>query len=139
MTMVARQPRTNRTASVLLWAGRAVAGAWGVIFLLSISAELASGYPPGGSTSTSILNFTSGALFLVGVALSFWRPWVGGVALLITWLASCLSLVLGLEPQSDVATGLVVGTLVALLPGLLLIAASMIQHQWTHPEAAHRS
>ena len=126
--MVARQSTMNRPASIILWAGRIIAGAWGIIFLLSISAEVANGYPPGGSMFTSILNFASGILTLVGVALSFWRAWVGGMVLLVVWLASSLALVLGLEPQADVPTGLVVGALVALLPGLLLIAASRIRH-----------
>ena len=133
--MAARRASMDRPASILLWAGRTIAGAWGALFLLSISAELSSGYQPGGSTFTSVLNFASGALFLVGVALSFWRPWVGGVVLLIVWLASCLSLLLGLEPRTDVPTGLVVGALVALLPGLLLVAASVIHHQRAHAEA----
>ncbi len=136
--MTARQSTMDRVASIFLWTGRAIAGAWGVIFLLSISAELASGYLPGGSTFTSVLNFTSGALVLVGVALSFWRPWVGGVALILLWAASGLSSLLGLEPQADVQTGLVFGALTALLPGLLLIAASMIHYQKAHP-ATHYS
>jgi hypothetical protein len=48
--------------------------------------------------------------------------------LLVIWLATCLSLILELEPQSDIATGLVVGAIVLLLPGLLLVAASLIPH-----------
>lgn len=122
--MVMRQ-RTSIVASVLLWAGRGIAGTWWAIFLLSISAEQAGGYPPGGSTFTSVLNFVQAALALVGVGLSFWRAWVGGAVLIVTWLAALLPLVLGLEPQTDVATGLVVGAFVLLLPGLLLIAADM--------------
>jgi hypothetical protein len=65
----------------------------------------------------------------VGVALSFWRAGVGGVALIIVWAATSLSLLLGLEAQADFPTGLVVGAVVTLLPGVLLIAASMIQRQ----------
>jgi hypothetical protein len=125
--MAARQSNMGRLASVLLWAGRILAGAWGLIFLLSLIGESASGYAPGGSAFTSVLNFASGALVLVGVALSFWRAWVGGVALIIVWAATSLSLLLGLEPQADVPTGLVVGAIVTLLPGLLLVAASMIR------------
>jgi hypothetical protein len=117
----------SRLASVLLWAGRIIAGAWGVIFLLSLIGEAASGYPPGGSTFTSILNFASGALALVGVALSFWRAWASGVFLILAWAEESLSLLLGLEPQADVPAGLVVGAIVTLLPGLLLVAASMIR------------
>jgi hypothetical protein len=133
--MAVRLHVKDRWASVLLWVGRAIAGAWGVIFLLSISAELASGYLPGGNTFTSVLNFASGALLLVGVALSFWHAWVGGMALIIVWAATNLSLLLGLEPQADVPTGLVFGALTALLPGLLLITASMMQHQRANAEA----
>jgi hypothetical protein len=135
LTMTARHFTVDRSVSILLWMGRVIAGVWWVIFLLSISAEQASGYPPGGSTFTSVLNFASAALALVGVALSFWRAWVGGVVLLVTWLATCVSLLLGLEPRIDVAMGLVVGAIVLLLPGLLLVAASMIPHGRMH--AAH--
>ena len=124
--MAARRLAVDRSASFLLWVGRVIASVWWVIFLLSISAEQANGHPPGGSVFTSVLNFASAALALVGVALSVWRAWVGGVMLLVTWLATCLSLLLGLEPQSDVATGLVVGAIVLLLPGLLLVVASLI-------------
>lgn len=134
--MAARQSHMDRPASILVWAGRIIAGAWGVIFLLSISAEAASGYLPGGSVFTSVLNFASAIFSLVGVALSFWRTWVGGVVLLAVWLASCLSLVLGLEPQTDVRTGLVFTTLVALLPGLILIAVTLITRQRANAEAA---
>lgn len=112
--------------------GRVIAGVWWVVFSLSIGAELVSGHPPGGSTVTSVLNFASAALALVGVALSFWRAWVGGVVLLVIWLATCLSLLLGLEPQTDIATGLAVGAIVLLLPGLLLVAASMIRYRRVH-------
>jgi hypothetical protein len=114
---------------MLLWAGPIIAGAWGLIFLLSLISEAASGYLPGGSVFTSVLNFASGALVLVGVALSFWRAWVGGVFLIIVWAATALSLLLGLEPQANISMGLVVGAVVTLLPGLLLVAASMIRHE----------
>jgi hypothetical protein len=124
---------------VLLWAGRIIAGAWAVIFLLSFISEAASGYPPGRSTFTSVLRFASGVLTLVGVALSFWRAWAGGVALIIVWLASCLSLLLGLEPQADVSAGLVVGAVVTLLPVLLLVAASMIHDESMRAEGAETS
>lgn len=127
--MAARQSDMSRLASVLLWAGRIVAGGWSLIFLLSLIGEATSGYPPGGTAFTSVLNFASGALTLVGVALSFWRVWVGGVTLTLIWGATSLSLLLGLEPQADVPSGLVVGAVVTLLPGLLLIAASLIQRQ----------
>lgn len=123
--MAARHYAMGRAMSILLWAGRVIAGAWWVIFLLSISAEQANGYPPGGSPFTSALNFAFAALALVGVALSFWRAWAGGAVLLVTWLATSLSLLLRLEPQADVAMGLVVGALTLLLPGLLLIAATI--------------
>ncbi len=122
----------DRVVSILLWMGRVIAGVWWVVFFLSIGAELVSGHPPGGSTVTSVLNFASAALALVGVALSFWRAWVGGVVLLVIWLATCLSLLLGLEPQTDIATGLAVGAIVLLLPGLLLVAASMIRYRRVH-------
>ncbi len=122
----------DRVVSILLWMGRVIAGVWWVVFSLSIGAELVSGHPPGGSTVTSVLNFASAALALVGVALSFWRAWVGGVVLLVIWLATCLSLLLGLEPQTDIATGLAVGAIVLLLPGLLLVAASMIRYRRVH-------
>jgi hypothetical protein len=125
--MAARQSSKGRLASVLLWAGRILAGAWGLIFLLSLVGEATSGYAPGGSAFTSVLLFAEAVLALVGVALSFWRAGVGGVALIIVWAASSLALVLGLEPQADVPTGLVVGAIVTLLPGLLLVAASMIR------------
>ena len=128
LVMCARQLYLGRMASILLWAGRILAGAWGVIFLLSLIGEAASGYPPGGTMFTSVLNFASGALVLVGVALSFWRPWVGGVFLIAVWAATSLSLLLKLEPLADVPTGLVVGAVVTLLPGLFLVAASMIRH-----------
>lgn len=134
--MAARQAHTDRTAPFLLWAGRIIASAWGVIFLLSISAEVASGFLPGGSALSSTFNFASAIFSLVGVALSFWRAWVGGLVLLVVWLTSCLTLVLGLEPQADIVTGLVVTSLVALLPGLLLIAASMITRQRANTAAA---
>ncbi|HEY7022766.1 MAG TPA: hypothetical protein VH349_16735 [Ktedonobacterales bacterium] len=137
--MAARQSNMSRLASVLLWVGRIIAGAWGVIFLLSLTGEAASGYPPGGSTFTSVLNFASGALTLVGVALSFWRAWAGGVTLIIVWAATSLSLLLGLEPQANVSMGLVVGAVVTLLPGLLLVAASMIRHEGVRPEVAGSS
>lgn len=130
--MAARRFTVDRSVSMLLWAGRVIAGAWWVTFLLSISAQQAGGYPPGGSAFTSVLNFASAALALVGLALSFWRPSVGGVVLLVTWLATCLSLIFGLEPQTDVPTGLVVGVLVLLLPGLLLVAASLIPYGRMH-------
>lgn len=130
--MATRHFNVDRLASILLWVGRVIAGGWWVVFFFSIGAELASGYPPGGSTVTSVLNFASAALALLGVALSFWRAWVGGVVLLVTWLATCLPLLLGLEPQTDVATGLVVGAIVLLLPGLLLVAASMIWYRRVH-------
>jgi hypothetical protein len=126
--MCARQFYLGRMASTLLWAGRILAGAWGVIFVLSLIGEAASGYAPGGSMFTSVLNFASGALVLFGVALSFWRPRVGGVLLIMVWAATSLSLLLNLEPQADVPTGLVVGAVVTLLPGLFLVAASMIRH-----------
>jgi hypothetical protein len=129
LTMIARQSSTDRLVSVLLWVGRIIAGAWGLIFLLSLIGEAANGYAPGGSAFTTVLNFASGALVLVGVALSFWRAWVGGVFLIFVWAATSLSLLLGLEPQADVPMGLVVGAVVTLLPGLLLLAASMIQRQ----------
>jgi hypothetical protein len=132
VAMATRHFTVDRLVSLLLWVGRVIAGVWWVVFFLSISAELASGHPPGGSTVTSVLNFASAALALVGVALSFWRAWVGGVALLVTWLATCLPLLLGLEPQTDVATGLVVGTIVLLLPGLLLVAAGMNRYRRVH-------
>jgi hypothetical protein len=135
-TMTARQSNMSRLASVLLWAGRIIAGAWGVIFLLSLIGEAASGYPPGGSAFTSVLNFASGVLALVGVALSFWRAWVGGVFLIIVWVEEGLSLLLGLEPQANVPMGLVVGIIVTLLPGLLFVAASMIRHQSMRAEVA---
>ena len=122
----------DRVVSILLWMGRVIAGVWWVVFSLSIGAELVSGHPPGGSTVTSVLNFASAALALVGVALSFWRASVGGVVLLVIWLATCLSLLLGLEPQTDIATGLAVGAIVLLLPGLLLVAASMIRYRRVH-------
>src|SRR5690348_68698 len=129
LTMAARHLAVDRSASILLWMGRVIASAWWVIFLLSISAEQASGHLPGGSAFTSVLNFASAVLALVGVALSLWRAWVGGMILLVTWLATCFSLLLGLEPQSDTAMGLVVGALALLLPGLLLVAASLIPHR----------
>jgi hypothetical protein len=128
LSMAARHLAVDLSASILLWVGRVIASVWWVIFLLSISAEQASGHPPGGSTFTSVLNFASAALALAGIALSFWRVWVGGMMLLVIWLATCLSLILELEPQSDIATGLVVGAIVLLLPGLLLVAASLIPH-----------
>jgi hypothetical protein len=90
--MEARHPNGDRLASVLLWTGRSIAGAWAFLFLLSLAAEVASGYAPGGSVFTSALSFALGGL-------------------------------------------MVVGTLVALLPGLLLVAAAMIQHQSRHAEA----
>jgi hypothetical protein len=90
---------------------------------------VANGYQPGGSAFTSVLLFTEAALALVGVALSFWRAWVGGVVLIILWAASSLALVLGLEPQADVGVGLVAGSVTELLPGLLLVATSLIQRQ----------
>ena len=134
--MTARHSNMSRLASALLWAGRIIAGAWGVIFLLSLIGEAASGYPPGGSTFTSVLNFASGVLTLVGVALSFWRVWVGGAALILLWVATSLSLLLGLEPQADVPAGLVVGAVVTLLPGVLLVGASMIRHERMRAEVA---
>jgi hypothetical protein len=134
--MAARQPHMDRTVPILLWAGRVIAGAWGVIFLVSISAEVASGFLPGGSALSSAFNFASAIFTLVGVALSFWRAWVGGLVLLVVWLTSCLTLVFGLEPQADIVTGLVVTSLVALLPGLLLIAASMVTRQRANAAAA---
>jgi hypothetical protein len=69
---------------------------------------------------------------LVGVGLSFWRPRVGGTVLIIFWAAKCLELLLGLEPQADVLMSLVICTLTALLPGLLFVAASMMEHQSAH-------
>ncbi len=126
--MAARHTDSDRWASVLLWGGRIIAGTWAIIFLLSLIGEVASGYQPGGSAVTSVLLFAEGILLLVGVALSFWRAWVGGVALLIVWAASSLALVLGLEPQADVGVGLITGAVVMLLPGVLFIAASMTQH-----------
>jgi hypothetical protein len=125
--MVARQSSTDRLASMLLWGGRILAGAWGLIFLLSLIGEAASGYAPGGSAFTSVLNFASDALMLVGVALSFWRAWAGGVALIIVWAATSLSLLLGLEPQADVPMGLVVDASVTLFPGLLLVGANVVR------------
>jgi hypothetical protein len=73
---------------------------------------------------------------LVGVALSFWRAWVGGAVLIIVWAASSLALALGLEPQADVGVGLVAGAVTALLPGLLLVAAGLIRRQNARPVAA---
>jgi hypothetical protein len=134
--MAARQSNMSRLASLFLWTGFIVAGVWGLMFPLSLIGEAASGSPPGGSAFTSVLNFASGALTLVGVALSFWRAGVGGVALIIVWATTSLSLLLGLEPQADIPTGLVVGAVVALLPGVLLIAASMIQRQSVRPTPA---
>ena len=125
--MVTKRSSMDRWASALLWAGRIIAGAWALVFLVSLIGEVASGYPPGGSAFTSILNFASGGLMLLGVILSFWRPWVGGAALIVEWVLSSLALMLGLEPLADVATGLAIGAVVALLPGLLLIAASVIR------------
>lgn len=124
--MAARHYPMDRSASILLWAGRLIAGAWAVIFLLSLTGEVASGYTPGGSTALSVLYFAEGGLVLAGVALSFWRAWVGGVTLIAVWAASCLLLLLGLEPEADVPMGLVISTLTELLPGLLLVAASLI-------------
>jgi len=124
--MAAKRLAVDRSASILLWVGRVIASVWWVIFLLSRSAEQANGHSPGGSAFTSVLNFASAALALVGLALSFWRAWVGGMILLVTWLATCLSLLLGLEPQSDVAPGLVVGSIMLLLPGLLLVVTSLV-------------
>jgi hypothetical protein len=126
--MAARHTDRDRWASVLLWVGRIIAGAWAIIFLLSLIGEVANGYQPGGSAVTSALLFAEGILLLVGVALSFWRAWVGGVALLIVWAASGLALLLGLEPQADVGVGLIMGAVVMLLPGMLFIAASMTHH-----------
>jgi hypothetical protein len=126
--MAARHTNSDLWASVLLWVGRLIAGAWAIVFLLSLIGEVASGYQPGGSAFTSVLLFAEGILLLVGVALSFWRAWVGGVALLIVWVASGLALVFGLEPQADVGVGLIMGTVVMLLPGVLFIAASMTHH-----------
>ena len=126
--MAARHTNSDRWASVLLWVGRLIAGAWAIIFLLSLVGEVASGYQPGGSAFTGALNFAEGVLLLVGVALSFWRAWVGGVALLIVWAASGLALLFGLQPQADVGVGLIMGAVVMLLPGVLFIAASMTQH-----------
>jgi hypothetical protein len=126
----------DRLASVLLWAGRIIAAAWGLIFLPSLIGEVASGYPPGGSAFTSVLNFASGVLVLMGVALSFWRAWAGGVLLIIVWAATSLSLLLGLEPQANVPMGLVVDAVVTLLPGLLLVAASMIRPEGMGAAAA---
>lgn len=127
--MGARASNLDRLASMLLWAGRTIAGVWALIFLLSLIGEVAGGYQPGGSAFTSILNFASGGLLLLGVAASFWRPWVGGVLLIIVWAASCLSLVLGLEPQANGPMGLVVAALTMLLPGLCLLVASMIRYR----------
>jgi hypothetical protein len=127
--MGARASNLDRLASILLWAGRTITGVWALIFLISLVGEVAGGYQPGGSAFTSIFNFASGGLLLLGVAASFWRPWVGGVLLIIEWTASCLSLVLGLEPQANVPTGLVIASLTMLLPGLCLLAASMIRHR----------
>ena len=126
--MAARHTDRDRWASVLLLVGRIIAGAWAIIFLLSLIGEVASGYQPGGSAVTSVLLFAEGMLLLVGVALSFWRAWVGGVALLIVWVASSLALVFGLEPQADVGVGLIMGAVVMLLPGVLFIVSSMTHH-----------
>jgi hypothetical protein len=46
------------------------------------------------------------------------------------------ALALGLEPEADVGPGLIIGTIVMLVPGVLLIAASMIQQVHAPVEAA---
>jgi hypothetical protein len=136
LTMAARHTGSVRWASVLLWVGRVIAAGWAIIFLLSLIGEVANGYQPGGSAFTSVLLFAEGALMLAGVALSFWRAWVGGAVLIMVWAASSLALALGLEPQADVAYGLAAGAVIELLPGLILVAASMIQHQNARAVAA---
>ncbi|MDE3228365.1 MAG: hypothetical protein KGO05_00675 [Chloroflexota bacterium] len=127
--MATKRASGDRWAAILLWTGRIIAGAWAIIFLASLIGEVAGGYTPGGSALASAINFAQSVLMLLAVGLSFWRPWVGGVTLLVAWAFASLSLLLRLEPLSDVTTGLVFSALVALLPGLLLIAASLLRRQ----------
>lgn len=120
---MARVPTTSRWAFVLLWIGRTIAGLWSVIFLLSITAELLSGYLPGGTLLSSVLNFTFGGIGLGGVIVSLWRPRAGGIILITNGIVSDAILLARIEPQAGIAEGLITNTLTMLLPGLLLIIA----------------
>ncbi|HEY1387611.1 MAG TPA: hypothetical protein VGF38_03625, partial [Ktedonobacterales bacterium] len=88
--MAARRTTSDWWASILLWVGRIIVGAWALIFLFSLIGEVENGYQPGGSVFTSVLLFGQASLMLLAVSLSSWKAWVGGAALLMVWAAASL-------------------------------------------------
>ncbi len=114
--MTGTQRSNKRLVLVLRWSGRGIGFLAGV-FMVSVLLQEWGRMTPGAWEVV-----TWGVAMLIGVGLTFWHDWIGGLALLVLGIGQAVQDMMERAP----AIAFLVFCLPFVIAGLLLLAASFI-------------
>ncbi len=116
--MTGKQRSKKRLVLSLCWTGRVI-GLLSGVFMVSVLLEEWGRMTPGAWGVVTL-----GVAVLIGVGLTFWRDWTGGLVLLGLGIWQAVQGVLDHEP----AIGLLSFSLPLVIAGILLHAAALSPH-----------